>query len=108
VPKAQPKGYSLRGRACGAHSAADDAAAATTHNDPAAADDTAAAATEDDDDEADMERLVPSDGVHCSSCGVLCKQLVAAPLGPGDYYLVADTHAHCKACDEPIPELDEI
>ena len=48
------------------------------------------------------------EGANCPGCGMLCKQLITAPLGPGDYYLMGDTYAHCKACDEPIPELDEL
>jgi hypothetical protein len=32
---------------------------------------------------------------------------ITAPLGPGDYYLINDTDAHCKICDERVEALDE-
>ena len=105
---------------------ADDADSAATETDPAnaaptdaTATATAAAATMDAASDADADadatdaeedgaEPVPMEGANCPGCGMLCKQLITTPLGPGDYYLMGDTYAHCKACDELIPELDEL
>ena len=50
---------------------------------------------------------VPMDGVVCPGCSTRLKTPVTAPLGPGDYYLINDTDAHCKICDERVEALDE-
>jgi hypothetical protein len=95
-------------RGCQTARQATTTATATTATTAVTTNPTDADATDADDDDDDLERLVPKDGVHCPGCGMLCKELITMPLGPGDYYLMGDAYAHCKACDEPIPELDEL
>ena len=93
--------HSLRLHSDGVHLVCDAEHAAEVES---AAD---AAAGGDEDDADDDDRMVPAEGAECPGCGVHCKQLIQGFLSAGDYYLVEDTYAHCKACDEPIPDLDE-
>ena len=54
-----------------------------------------------------QRREAQIDCQFCPGCGVLCKQLITALLGPGDYYLIDETYAHCKSCDTRVEALDE-
>ena len=53
-----------------------------------------------------MDENWQSDAI-CPGCNTKLAQLVTAPLGPGDYYLIDDAYAYCKACDTRVEELDE-